>query len=62
MNQHITDKPKYKVFSIILGGLTLFLFATRPFILDFIESAKSTGQVIGETAIDIIEGLINDKE
>ncbi|MGB0851228.1 MAG: hypothetical protein ACPGTP_08265 [Bacteroidia bacterium] len=41
--------------SIILGALTLILFATKMQILDLIEPSKSIGQRIGESAKDVMD-------
>ena len=46
-----------EVLTIILGGLTLVLFSAKPYILDLIEPSKSIGQIIGENAKVIIDGL-----
>jgi len=43
--------------ALALGGLTLLLFASKFYILDLIDPAKSIGQVIGENAKDLIDGL-----
>lgn len=43
--------------AMLFGGLTLILFASRPYILDLIAPAKSIGQLIGENAKDLIESL-----
>jgi hypothetical protein len=43
--------------ALVLGGITLLLFASRLYILDLIEPSKSIGQVIGENAKDLIESL-----
>lgn len=43
--------------AIILGGLTLILFSSKPYILDLIEPSKSLGQVIGENAKDLMDSL-----
>jgi len=43
--------------ALVLGGITLLLFASRPYILDLIEPSKSIGQVIGENAKDLIESM-----
>jgi len=52
-------KPKLhkRKLTLILGGITLFLFSARPYLLDLIEPAKSIGQVIGENAKDIIDSM-----
>jgi len=47
--------------SILLGGLTLVLFAAKPYLLDLIEPAKSVGQMIGENAKDLIT-IMNGEE
>lgn len=39
--------------AFVLGGITLILFSSRVYILDLIEPAKSLGQRVGETALDI---------
>lgn len=48
--------------AIIVGGLTFLLFSTKPFILDFIEPAKSIGQAIGENAKDLIDSFKGEEE
>ncbi len=48
--------------AIILGGLTLFLFSTKPYILDFIEPSKSIGQLIGENAKELLESLNGENQ
>lgn len=48
--------------AIILGGLTLILIASEPYILDLIEPAKSIGQVIGENTKDFINSLKGEGE
>ncbi len=47
--------------ALILGGITFLLFASQPYILDLIEPAKSIGQIIGENAKELIEGLNGEK-
>lgn len=48
--------------ALILGGLSFVLFATEPYIVDIIQPAKSIGQLIGENAKDVIDGLNGDKQ
>lgn len=55
-------KPKHNSLTIILGGLTLIIFASRPFILDLIEPTKSIGQAVGETAKDMLDIISGDKK
>jgi hypothetical protein len=50
-------KIENKHLAIVLGGLTLVLFSTKPYILDLIEPAKSIGEVIGENAKDLLKSL-----
>jgi len=58
----MTPKSTQDKLAIILGGLTLILFAAKPYILDLIEPTKSIGQVIGENAKDLIKGLNGENE
>lgn len=58
----MTSNNKYDKIALVLGAITLFLFATTPYILNLIEPAKPIGQVIGETAKDILEGFSGDKK
>lgn len=51
------SKKDYSNLSIFLGGLTLVLFAAKPYILDLIEPAKSIGQLIGENAKDMLDSM-----
>lgn len=51
------SQKRSEIITILLGALTLILFATKPYVLDLIEPAKSVGQVIGENAKDLIESL-----
>ncbi len=55
------NKSKEKL-SILFGGLTVLLFAMTPYIVDFIEPAKSIGQVIGENAKDLVDVLKGEKQ
>jgi|GEM_PF-6179569 len=49
-------KEKSKI-PLILGAVTLLLFAVRPYILELIEPSKSIGQVVGENAKDLMDAL-----
>jgi len=49
-------KEKSKI-PLILGAVTLLLFAVRPYILELIEPSKSIGQVVGENAKDLMVGI-----
>ncbi|MEO1413234.1 MAG: hypothetical protein AAFW73_25365 [Bacteroidota bacterium] len=46
--------------TLIVGGLTLLLFAAAPYLLDLIEPAKSIGQIIGENAKDLMDSVRGD--
>lgn len=46
--------------ALIVGGLTLLLFAAAPYLLDLIEPAKSIGQIIGENAKDLMDSVPGD--
>lgn len=48
---------KNEKIALILGGITLILFSTKPYVLDLIEPSKSIGKIIGENAKDLIESL-----
>jgi len=48
--------------ALILGGLTLITFSSKPYILDLIEPAKSIGQVIGDNAKDLIDSINGKKD
>lgn len=50
-------KNKYNPIALVLGSICLVLFATKPYLLDFIEPAKSIGRIIGENAKDLVDGL-----
>ena len=52
---------KSNTLSIILGAITLLIFAAMPYILDLIAPAKSIGQVVGENAKDMIDGLLGNE-
>ncbi len=51
-----------EVFTLFLGGITLILFSTKPYILDLIEPSKSLGQIIGENAKDILDNLNGEND
>ena len=48
--------------ALILGGLTLITFSSKPYILDLIEPAKSIGQVIGDNAKSLIDSINGKKD
>ncbi|MCB9261270.1 MAG: hypothetical protein H6607_02685 [Flavobacteriales bacterium] len=47
--------------ALILAGITFFVFASMPYFLDLFFPAKSVGQIIGETARDVANGLNNQE-
>lgn len=53
---------KKEHFAPIFGGMTLILFASKPYILELIEPSKSVGQLIGENAKDIIDAFNGEKQ
>lgn len=66
INQRVVN-PKLKnmkaneeYLSILFGTLTFILFAAKPYLLDWIEPAKSIGQVIGENARDLMDNLAGE--
>lgn len=58
MNSKFSDGK----WSILLGSITLILFATKPYLLDLIEPSKSMGQVLGENVKDLIDSVQGEKE
>jgi hypothetical protein len=53
-------KIRYNWIALVLGTICLVLFAAKPYLLDFIEPAKSLGRIIGENAKDLVDGLNGD--
>jgi len=47
---------------VSFGVLTLLIFATKPYIIEFLYPSKSIGQLIGENAKDIIDGWSGKKQ
>lgn len=43
--------------TLIFGGCTFVLLSSRPYLLDFIEPAKSVRRLIGENARELLDSL-----
>ena len=53
----MSSRNRNDIIPLLLGGAAFLLFATKPYVLDLIEPAKSIGQVIGENAKDLMDSL-----
>lgn len=53
-------KPKH--IALLLGSLTLLLFVMSPSIVNWIEPPKTLGNQVGETAKDIVNGMIGKEK